>query len=73
MTGGTATYAATINYIPLSPSTDDLCTQTKCPIAAGVHNETSRSTFPSGVTGLINSKITWTDQNDDVVWCVQMK
>lgn len=71
ITGGTATYAFSLNGIPFAPTVDDLCTQTVCPKETGFNNETSESVFPSGVSGKIVSSITWNDQNDDLVWCVE--
>jgi hypothetical protein len=71
ITGGTATYAFTLNGIPFSPTVDDLCTQTLCPKETGFNNETSSSIFPSGISGKIVSSVTWADQNDDLVWCVE--
>ena len=71
ITGGTATYAVTLNGIPFPPTVDDLCSQTLCPKEIGFNNETSSSIFPSGVSGKIVSSITWNDQNNDLVWCVE--
>jgi hypothetical protein len=71
LTSGTATYSVTVNYIPLTPTVEDLCTQTSCPKAIGSYNETSHSTFPSGVSGKIVSKIQWKNQNNEPVWCSQ--
>jgi hypothetical protein len=71
LTGGTATYSFTLNGLPFSPTTDDLCTQTECPKDLGTYNETSKSTFPSGVSGKIVSKIQWTNQDKQPVWCLE--
>lgn len=71
ITGGTATYTAVFNGIPLSPTVDDLCTQTVCPKAAGSNMEVSKSTFPD-VSGKILSTIEWADQENRTVWCVQL-
>lgn len=71
ITGGTATYAFTYNGIPFPATVDPLCEQTSCPKEVGFNNESSTSTFPSGVSGKIVSSITWKDQNDDLVWCVE--
>jgi hypothetical protein len=71
ITGGSATYSLTLNGIPFAPDVQPLCTQTKCPIENGIHNETSWSIFPSGVSGKIVSQIEWHDQNDELVWCVE--
>lgn len=71
ITGGTATYAVNLNGIPIPPTVDDLCTQTKCPKDTGLNNETSWSLFPSGISGKIKSSISWKDQTDALVWCVE--
>jgi len=71
ITGGIAKYSYALNGIPFPASEYDLCTQTKCPKAVGVQNETSSSIFPSGLSGKIVSAISWTDQNDELVWCVE--
>lgn len=71
VTGGTATYSFSLNGIPLTPTVDDLCTQTACPIEVGAHNETSSSIFPSGVSGKVVSQIAWRDQNNALLWCVE--
>ncbi len=71
ITGGKATYTYSLNGIPFPPTTDDLCTQTQCPKDVGFNNESSWTLFPSGVSGKIVSSIAWTDQNDELVWCVE--
>jgi hypothetical protein len=71
ITGGTATYSFNLNGIPFAPTVDDLCTQTTCPKDVGTYNETSKSTFPSGVSGKIVSKIQWKNQKDEPVWCLE--
>lgn len=71
ITGGTSTYSITLNGIPFPATVDDLCTQTVCPKDVGVYNETSHSTFPSGVSGKIVSKIQWKNQNNEPVWCLE--
>lgn len=71
ITGGTATYSFALNGIPFPPTVEDLCTQTACPKETGFNNESSSSIFPSGVSGKITSSISWKDQDDDLVWCVE--
>jgi hypothetical protein len=71
LTGGTATYSFTLNGLPFTPTVDDLCTQTVCPKDVGTYNETSKSTFPSGISGKIVSKIQWTNQDKQPVWCLE--
>ena len=71
ITGGTATYKVTLNGVPFTPTIEDLCTQTACPKDVGLNNESSWSIFPSGISGKIKSAISWNDQNNDLVWCVE--
>ena len=71
ITGGTATYSFSLNGIPFSPTVDELCTQTECPKEIGSFNETNKSTFPSGVSGKIISKIQWKNQDEQPVWCLE--
>ena len=71
ITGGSATYSVSLNGIPLTPTVDDLCTQTSCPKQVGVYNETSKSTFPSGISGKVVSKIQWKNQDSQPIWCLE--
>ena len=71
ITGGTATYSVTYNGIPFPPTVNPLCDETSCPKMTGFNNETSKTEFPSGLSGKITSSIKWNDQNDDLVWCVE--
>ena len=71
VTGGRAEYKISLNGLPFTPTIDDLCTQTHCPKDTGFNNESSWSIFPSGISGKIVSSITWKDQNDDLLWCVE--
>lgn len=70
VTGGNAEYSVTLNYLPLPPTTDELCTQTSCPKPVGSYNETSHGTFPD-VSGKLVTKIQWTNQNEQPVWCAE--
>ena len=71
ITGGKAVYAFSLNGIPFPATVEDLCTQTECPKETGFNNESSWSIFPSGVSGKIVSSVSWKDQNDNLVWCVE--
>jgi hypothetical protein len=61
ITSGSAVYTTTYNFIPLSPTTEDLCKNTVCPINSGPHTQSSTSLFPSGLTGTISIKTQWFD------------
>lgn len=71
ITGGSATYSVSLNGLPFPATVDDLCTQTSCPKEVGTYNETSHSTFPSGISGKVVSKIQWKNQKDESVWCLE--
>lgn len=70
ITGGTAEYTATLNYIPVYNEKFDLCTQTTCPKAVGPNTEISTSTIPN-VSGKLVSTVKWTDQDNNLVWCFE--
>jgi hypothetical protein len=72
ITGGEAKYSYAYNGIPFSPTVEDLCSQTSCPKEIGSYNETSHSNFPSGLSGKIVSKIQWTNQDSEPLWCVEL-
>jgi hypothetical protein len=71
ITGGTAAYSATLNYIPVYSQSYPLCEQTKCPKEVGSNTETSVTTVPTGVSGKLVTQVKWTDQDNNPVWCVE--
>ena len=71
ITSGTATYKVTLNGLPFPVTTKPLCDETKCPKPVGFNNESSWSVFNGGVSGKVVSSISWNDQNNDLVWCVE--
>jgi hypothetical protein len=71
---GTATYTSTYNFIPLTPSTDELCgTTVNCPIGEGYLD--TRSSFPidKGLSGSLTLKIVWADLTGRQLLCVVIK
>ena len=71
VSSGTAKYSFSLNGIPFSPTTEDLCTQTFCPKTAGSYNESSTDTWPSGISGKIVTKLEWFDANGNLLVCSQ--
>jgi len=71
VTQGTVKYTYTFNGIPFTPTTEDLCTQTTCPITVGFHNQSSSSDFPN-VNGKITIKIEWFDEAANNLLCAQI-
>jgi hypothetical protein len=68
---GKAVTSVTWNGIPLTPTTKPLCESTDCPLTVGVNNRSTMSTWPSGVTGKVNSKIQWFDTQGKSLLCIQ--
>jgi hypothetical protein len=66
---GTTKYSLSLNGIPFTPQTDDLCTQTACPKGPGLHNESSTDTWPGGISGKIVTKLEWFDANGNLLLC----
>lgn len=75
VTGGTVTYSATYNFIPLTPSTEDLCTVAPagCPITAGTLNTVSSIPFDGSLTGSLTVKIEWKNLAGQQLMCVSIK
>jgi len=75
ITGGTATYTASFNGFPLSPTTNELCTDmakttTPCPIIAGTIHFVGKSQIGDGTThGTIAATTTWADQDGEQILC----
>jgi len=66
---GTVVYATTYNFIPLTPSTEDLCKDTICPIVPGFHTQSSSMPPPQGLSGTVIIKTNWYDDNKNVILC----
>ena len=71
ITAGTAKYSVTYNFLPLTPTTEDLCTQTTCPILPGTYNQSSSSTFPN-LSGSVTIKIEWLDAASKPLLCAKI-
>jgi hypothetical protein len=71
ITAGTAKYSVTYNFIPITPTVEDLCTQTTCPILPGTYNQSSSSTFPN-LSGSVTIKIEWLDQASKPLLCAKI-
>jgi hypothetical protein len=67
---GTVTTTLSVNSIPFSPSTEELCVNTKCPIVSGKNDRSTQNVWPTGVYGLVKSRITWSDANNEHLLCI---
>jgi hypothetical protein len=72
ITAGVAKYTCTLNGFPVLSDTYDLCTQTKCPLTVGHHDDTSESAIPD-VKGTIVCKIKWETEKAEELLCIQTK
>lgn len=71
---GTVKYSLTYNFIPLSPTVEQLCVKNvECPIISGTFNRSTSSTFPSGVSGSMNIKSEWFGPTNNLLLCYQIK
>lgn len=68
---GSVRKSITLNFIPFSPTTEDLCVNAPCPIGVGEHDGSSWSIFPDGVTGTLVSKVEWFDTEGRGLLCVK--
>jgi len=73
VTDGTATYSASLNGFPLSPTTQPLCPDlaptTPCPIAAGAVHYEDTLKLDDGVHGTIVARTVWRDQTGTEILC----
>lgn len=69
VTGGKVVYSTWVNNLPFPVSTVNLCDQEACPLTPGCYNSSGSSIFPD-ITGKIEARIEWFDQNDQPIWCV---
>ena len=73
---GTSTYKGSLNGLPFSPSTEDLCKEiansnVTCPLKTGHISSQSKGTIPSGVTGKILLTNEWFDSDSQRILCMQ--
>jgi hypothetical protein len=69
---GTAKYSFSFNGIPFSPTTEDLCSDIACPLGPGPYTNTTISTFPTGVSGKIVTRIEWLTPANEQLLCVDV-
>jgi len=70
--GGIATYAFTYNSIPLTPTTEPLCSNIPCPISPGTYSNHTITQWPSGLSGSFTIKNTWTDDKGAQLICLSI-
>lgn len=72
VSAGSSEYSVTLNGIPLTPTVEDLCSQTSCPKTSGFYNESSTDVWPSGVSGKVVLKLSWFDDQKNLLLCSQV-
>lgn len=75
VTSGTSKYDITYNFIPLTPSTNDLCTEIShsnitCPLVAGHLSSESKGTMPTGLSGTYTIKNQWFNSDGARILCM---
>ena len=74
VTGGTSKYTITYNFLPLSPTINDLCTEISnsnisCPLINHISSE-SQGEIPTGLSGTTIIKNEWFDLNNNRILCM---
>lgn len=68
--GGDAKYAVTYNFIPITPTVEPLCKNIPCPLSSGSYSNSTYMLWPSGLSGSLVTKITWTDPSARQLLCI---
>ena len=68
---GTVQYDFSINGLPLNPPTiEPLCQDVPCPLGPGPYVNDTTSTWPTGVSGKLQTKMQWFDLKNTQLLCV---
>ena len=72
---GTSNYAITYNFIPLSPTIEDLCADIKesnisCPLTSGPLSSESKGKIPDNLSGSVTIKNEWYDEEQKRILCM---
>lgn len=75
VTGGTSEYTVTYNFIPLSPTINDLCTEINgsnvtCPLSPGPFASESKGKITDGLSGSVTIKNQWFNENKERILCM---
>jgi len=74
VTGGKATYSVKYNYIPLVPTTSDLCKEVPggCPILPGPLDVSSSFPIDPSLSGTVVVNIDWKDTANVQLLCISI-
>lgn len=70
VTSGTVTTTVSYNFIPFSPTTEALCTNTACPLVTGFNDRSTTNPWPN-LTGTVSSIIKW-DLDGNNLLCIKL-
>jgi len=70
ITSGTVTTTLSYNFIPFSPTTEALCTNTACPLVTGFNDRSTTNPWPEA-TGTVVSTINW-DLDGNNLLCIKL-
>jgi len=68
---GTSLFIITINGLPFSPTTEDLCAQIPCPITSGDYVNSTQSIWPD-ISGKLVTSVSWFDENNTELLCFEV-
>lgn len=76
ITKGTSKYDITYNFIPVSPTTEDLCTEIEssnisCPLLNGFLSSESKGTIPIDLSGSLTIKNQWFNNDQTKILCMK--
>ena len=63
---GTVKHSVTYNFLPLIPTTTDLCQTIKCPLQTGEHASSSTFTIPQ-ISGSLSVKTEWFSSSEKLL------
>jgi len=70
--GGTSTTSLTYNFIPFTPTVEDLCKSVTCPLLSGDHDGSTSYEFPVGLNGNVVSQFVWKDLSSRELLCIKV-
>jgi len=76
ITKGTSKYEITYNFIPISPTTEDLCSEINlsnisCPLLNGFISSESKGTIPVDLSGSLTIKNKWFNNDQIKILCMK--
>jgi len=72
ITDGTAEYAVTYNFIPMSPTVEPLCANVPCPLGPGTYKNDTVANWPTGLSGKISTIMKWFDPSRFLLLCLNI-